>query len=72
LSCELCINADINEPQSRRNAEILAAELMNAMGINSLKKHQDCAGKFCPQDMLGDGYWPRFVQRVSELRRERG
>lgn len=71
ISCELCINADINEPKSRENAEILAAELMNALGIGSLKKHQDCSGKHCPGDMLNDGYWPTFVQRVTALRESR-
>ena len=71
ISCELCINADINEPRSRENAEILAAEVMNALGIESLKKHQDCSGKHCPGDMLGDGYWPTFVQRVTALRESR-
>jgi hypothetical protein len=71
ISCELCINADINEPKSRENAEILAAELMNALGITSLKKHQDCAGKLCPQDMLNEGYWPTFVQKVTALRASR-
>lgn len=71
LSCELCINADGNEAKARENAAILAAELMNALGINSLKKHQDCSGKWCPQDMLNEGYWPTFVQRVSDLRKAR-
>jgi len=71
ISCELCINADINEPKSRENAEILAAELMNALGITQLNKHQDCAGKYCPQDMLNDGYWSTFVQRVNSLRASR-
>jgi hypothetical protein len=71
VSCELCINSDIDEAKSRENAEILCAELMNAGALVTLNKHQDCSGKFCPQDMLQDGYWPRFVQRVSALRKER-
>jgi hypothetical protein len=71
ISCELCINADINEPKSRENAAILAAEVMNALGVESLKKHQDCSGKHCPGDMLNDGFWPTFVQRVSSLRASR-
>jgi len=71
VSCELCINVDINEPKSRENAEILAAEVMNALGISQLKKHQDCAGKHCPGDMLSDGYWPTFVSRVAAFRQSR-
>ena len=77
ISCELCINADINEPQSRANAEILAAEVMNALGIEILEKHGDCCARIgnpsgchsgCPADMVNDGYWGTFVNRVKSLR----
>lgn len=27
--------------------------------------------KYCPQDMLNDGYWSTFVQRVNRLRASR-
>lgn len=71
LACELCINAGINEPKSREYAAILAAEIMNVLPLAILNKHQDCKGKWCPQDMLNDGAWPWFVERVSALRKER-
>lgn len=71
VSCELCINADSDEARSRTNAAVLAAELMNALNIDSLKKHQDCSSKYCPRDMLNDGYWPTFVSRVNQYRQER-
>jgi murein DD-endopeptidase MepM/ murein hydrolase activator NlpD len=70
VSCELCINSDIDIPKSRENAAILAAEVSNAMTL-TLHKHQDCAGKLCPQDMLNAGMWPWFEDRVSALRQKR-
>lgn len=80
ISCELCINADINEAKSRENAEILAAEVMNALGLTVLWGHTDCCANAgnpagchsgCPTDMITDGYWPRFKQRVTALRASR-
>ena len=80
ISCELCINADINEAKSRENAEILAAEVMNALGITTLWGHTDCCANVgnpagchsgCPTDMITDGYWNRFNQRVTALRASR-
>mgnify|MGYP001199601736 CR=1 FL=1 len=80
ISCELCINADINEAKSRENAEILAAELMNALGLEVLWGHTDCCANVgnppgchsgCPTDMITDGYWPQFKRRVTALRASR-
>ncbi|MBA2707357.1 MAG: N-acetylmuramoyl-L-alanine amidase [Gemmatimonadaceae bacterium] len=71
LSSELCMNADGNQQKARDNAAILAAEVMNAMNISSLKPHQACAGKWCPTQLLTEGKWPWFVDLVSRYRRER-
>ena len=72
LSCELAINSDIDVPRSRENAAILAAELMNALGIETLSKHQDCSGKLCPQSLLNEpNGWTKWTARVRALQRDR-
>lgn len=77
LSCELCIEHPIGSPQDRRaqeNAAILCAELMNALGIESLKPHVECVGTnhHCPDRILNQpGGFQGFVNRVSALRKER-
>ncbi len=67
VACELCINEGVDTSTARENAAMLAAAVMNglALGAAALKKHQDWSGKWCPQDILGDGDWPAFVWDVS-------
>lgn len=77
LSCELCIEHPVGSPQDTRaqeNAAILCAELMNALGIESLKPHIECIGTdhHCPDRILNQpGGFQGFVNRVSVLRKER-
>ena len=73
IACELCMHEGIDGPKARENAAILCAEVMDAAGIGSLKPHQACAGKFCPEEILAEeGGWEAFVGDVGRRRRERG
>lgn len=74
LSCELCIEHPIGSPQDKKaqeNAVILAAELMNAMGITLIKPHVQCIGTdhHCPDRILNQpGGFDRFAGRVGAAR----
>ena len=51
------------------NAVYVAARLLyqHGLGIESLKKHQDFSGKYCPHRILDQGSWNSFKNRVKEV-----
>lgn len=71
IAYEMCRDLDdINEEKfklAERNAAILMAELMyqNGWGLDSIKKHQDFADKYCPHRTLDLG-WDRYVDMVKQ------
>ena len=67
-----CIGADEWRYRgAEANAVILSAYLLKkfGLGIDSLKKHQDWSGKYCPHRILDENRWDEFKSRVSEAMR---
>lgn len=76
VSCEMCVNSDGNEAKARHNTEALCAAVCVALGLgpDRVKRHWDFnAGNspqnrhHCPDHMMTQGYWPTFVQNVTNL-----
>lgn len=74
VSCEMCVNADGDEAKARHNAEALCAAICAALGLgpDRVKRHYDFNQAdpnrhHCPDHMMNDGYWPTFVQNVTNL-----
>lgn len=66
ISIEICVNANGNYEKARHNGAILAAALLNqlGLGLSQLRKHQDWSGKWCPSFLLSRGLWPDEVNQV--------
>lgn len=54
--------------KAEENAVELVAYLLvkHGLGINSVKKHQDWSGKYCPHRILDRGTWKDFLNRVEK------
>ena len=69
IGIEMCVAADNDYDRTVDNTARLAARLLVEYDLKpekALKKHQDFSGKLCPQNMLEQERWDRFVQQVSE------
>lgn len=66
---EQCFGGTINWDMSLRNAQMLHAGLIQAIGDpvdTTLVKHQYWYGKWCPGQILNKGIWPSVVVAVSK------
>lgn len=62
IACELCINSDSDHIASRRYAAIVAAGVMEALGIpGEPVQHNRWSGKDCPGEMRRTGTWPGYL-----------
>lgn len=68
ISVEICYSKSGGSKytQAEENAVYVCARLLyqHGLGINSLKKHQDFSGKYCPHRILDEGRWNSFKDRV--------
>jgi hypothetical protein len=71
VASELTINVDQDQAKARHNATILAARIMDAMALGSIRPHVDCIGTdhYCPQQILNSpGGFPKFRSEVNAER----
>ena len=68
IACELCINSDSDLDKSRLYAAIVAAGVMQAMGIEEVVQHNHWSGKDCPHVIRSIGYWDDYLAVVAQYR----
>lgn len=68
IGIEICINTDMSQAVSRRNAAELAAHILVTEGIplGSMVQHNYWSGKNCPSVIRGEGHWNEFVKMVRD------
>ncbi|MFJ7918082.1 MULTISPECIES: N-acetylmuramoyl-L-alanine amidase [unclassified Lysinibacillus] len=70
IGVEICYSKSGGDKydKAENNAVELTAYLLNkhGLGINSVKKHKDWSGKYCPHRILDRGTWKDFLNRVEK------
>ncbi len=63
IGIELCVNADGDFEQTKKNAAWLVAKLMkdNSISIENVVQHNHWSGKNCPQTIRETGTWEAFL-----------
>lgn len=63
IGIELCVNADGDFEQTKKNAAWLVAKLMkdNSIPIGNVVQHNHWSGKNCPQTIRETGTWDAFL-----------
>lgn len=63
IGIELCVNADGDFEQTKKNAAWLVAQLMkdNSIPIGNVVQHNHWSGKNCPQTIRETGTWDAFL-----------
>ena len=63
IGVELCVNADGDFEQTKKNAAWLAAKLMkdNGIPLTNVVQHNHWSGKNCPQTIRESGTWDAFL-----------
>ena len=67
IGIEMCINADGNYNASLiNNARLIASLLIkHNLGMKSLKMHHDYSAKPCPETMLQNRLWFKFLKMIA-------
>ncbi len=70
IGIELCVNADGDFEQTKKNAAWLVAKLMedNSIPVENVVQHNHWSGKNCPQTIRETGTWEAFLALCRDER----
>lgn len=76
IAIEICVNEDGNFGKAKENAKALVQYLMKELNISEIYPHKHWSGKYCPRNILNDGWdkfeaWLRDTDEMEKLRAER-
>lgn len=74
ISVLLCVNADADPAETRKDAAGLVAHLLleNGLGLDAVRQHYDFGGKDCPHTLRTGGAWGRFMAQCETAYKELG
>lgn len=75
IGIEICHSLDPENPhypQSEENGAKLAAIVLHeaGLGLDTIRKHEDWSGKYCPHRILDNGDWENFKERIAKYYNE--
>jgi hypothetical protein len=69
IGIEICVNADGNFEQAKKNAQELIRWLLNErhISINYVVQHNHWSGKNCPRTMRETNTWKPFIDGIQKV-----
>lgn len=65
IAIEICVNSDGDFGKAKENAKALVQYLMKETGIEDIYPHKHWSGKYCPRNILNDG-WDKFESLLRD------